>query len=185
MWRAPCTHVLWGGPAQQGGRPRRTAHERTVPCACGRRLPALPLPHACSRRNPHPLLCQGFAGELDVDAELERLEGGGAGASGRGRQPKGRPGERFTPREKSKKREQRDSKYGFGGPKRLRKQNDASSAADVDGYRPSRFDDGVARKVRRARCLWLEREPSCGLQGLSAGPEGRGALGQGLPTQAL
>ena len=36
---------------------------------------------------------------------------------------------------------------GFGGPKRLRKQNDASSAADVDGYRPSRFDDGVARKV--------------------------------------
>ena len=36
---------------------------------------------------------------------------------------------------------------GFGGPKRLRKQNDASSAADVDGYKPSRFDDGVARKA--------------------------------------
>lgn len=38
---------------------------------------------------------------------------------------------------------------GFGGPKRLRKQNDASSAADVDNYRPSRFDDGVARKVAK------------------------------------
>ena len=34
---------------------------------------------------------------------------------GGGRRPaaaKGRPGERFTPRDKSKKREQRDSKYG-------------------------------------------------------------------------
>lgn len=89
----------------------------------------------------------GFAGELDVDAELERLEGGGGG--GRGRQPKGRPGERFTPRDKSKKRQQRDTKFGFGGPKRLRKQNDAASAADVGGYRPSRFDDGVARKVAK------------------------------------
>lgn len=78
-----------------------------------------------------------------MDAELERLEGGG----GRGRQPKGRPGERFTPRDKSKKRQQRDTKFGFGGPKRLRKQNDAASAADVGGYRPSRFDDGVARKA--------------------------------------
>ncbi|KAL4419941.1 hypothetical protein ABPG75_007039 [Micractinium tetrahymenae] len=89
----------------------------------------------------------GFAGELDVDAELERLEGGGGG--GGGRQPKGRPGEHFTPRDKSKKRQQRDSKFGFGGPKRLRKQNDAGSAADVDGYRPGRFDDGVARKVAK------------------------------------
>lgn len=85
----------------------------------------------------------GFAGELDMDKELDRMEGSG----GRQQQAKGRPGERFTPRDKSKKRAQRDSKYGFGGPKRLRKQNDASSAADVDGYRPSRFDDGVARKV--------------------------------------
>lgn len=38
------------------------------------------------------------------------------------------------------------TRAGFGGPKRLRKQNDAASAADVDGYRPSRFDDGVAAK---------------------------------------
>lgn len=51
---------------------------------------------------------QGFAGELDMDKELDRMEGGG----GRQQQAKGRPGERFTPRDKSKKRAQRDSKYG-------------------------------------------------------------------------
>ncbi|PSC74922.1 putative rRNA-processing EBP2-like protein [Micractinium conductrix] len=73
----------------------------------------------------------GFAGELDVDAELERMEGGGRGGGGRGgRQQQHKPGERFAPRDKSAKREQRDSKFGFGGPKRNRKQNDASSAAD-------------------------------------------------------
>lgn len=43
-----------------------------------------------------------------MDKELDRMEGGG----GRQQQAKGRPGERFTPRDKSKKRAQRDSKYG-------------------------------------------------------------------------
>jgi rRNA-processing protein EBP2 len=79
-----------------------------------------------------------------MDAELERLDGGA-----RRQQQQRRPGQRFEPRDKSKKRAQRDAKYGFGGPKRLRKQNDAASAAAVDGYRPARFDDGVARKVAR------------------------------------
>ncbi|GAB4815830.1 hypothetical protein N2152v2_002876 [Parachlorella kessleri] len=89
----------------------------------------------------------GFAGDLDVDKELERMEG-------RGRKRDAPSGNRFEAREQSKKRQQRDSKFGFGGPKRLRKQNDASSAADVDGYRPSRFDDGVGAKVagRGALC---------------------------------
>ena len=56
---------------------------------------------------------QGFAGELDVDAELERMEGGGRG--GGGRQQQRRLGDRFTPTDKSKKREQRDGKYGVWG----------------------------------------------------------------------
>lgn len=169
--------------------------------------------------NTCSIALQGFAGELDVDRELERMEGGGRAGGGRGGgrggQQKGRLGERFAPGkfgEQSKKRVQRDSKYGatfffssalsvqgrhatqrgggastspslpqdaqqdrasiccqylpspcrhssprshvpapplpvgFGGPKRLSKQNDASSAADVDSYKPSRFDDGVAKK---------------------------------------
>ncbi len=41
-----------------------------------------------------------------------------------------------------KKREAKNDKYGFGGRKRLGKQNDASSAADMDGFRQGRFDDG-------------------------------------------
>jgi len=45
-----------------------------------------------------------------MDKELDRMEGGGGG---RQQAAKGRPGERFTPRDKSKKRAQRDSKYGW------------------------------------------------------------------------
>ena len=42
-----------------------------------------------------------------------------------------------------KKREAKNERYGFGGRKRLGKQNDASSAADMNGFRQGRFDDGV------------------------------------------
>ena len=35
----------------------------------------------------------------------------------------------------SKKRESKNSKYGFGGRKRLGKQNDASSAANMESYK--------------------------------------------------
>ena len=68
-----------------------------------------------TRPSPAPL--QGFAGELDLDAELDKMEGGGSGGGGGGgRQQKQqrKPGERFTAGAggKSKKREQRDSKYG-------------------------------------------------------------------------
>ena len=41
-----------------------------------------------------------------------------------------------------KKREAKNERYGFGGRKRLGKQNDASSAADTDGFRQGRFNDG-------------------------------------------
>jgi rRNA-processing protein EBP2 len=66
-------------------------------------------------------LLQGFAGELDMDAELDKMEAGGGGGSGRGggRQQKQqrKPGERFTAGadNRSKKREQRDTKYGGWG----------------------------------------------------------------------
>ncbi len=44
-----------------------------------------------------------------------------------------------------KKRDAKNERYGFGGRKRLSKQNDASSAADMDGFRQGRFDDGFGR----------------------------------------
>lgn len=92
----------------------------------------------------------GFAGELDVDAELDRLDGGAGGSGGRRQQQqqqRRQPGERFTPRDKSKHRAKRDAKFGFGGPKRRGKQNDAASAAAVDGYKPGRFDDEDRKSV--------------------------------------
>ena len=83
---------------------------------------------------------EGFAGDLDIDIELEKVN------NGQKRNPKGELGERFAGnRSKSAKRAFKDGKYGFGGPKRLRKQNDAYSAAGGD-YRRSSFDDGFAGK---------------------------------------
>ena len=41
-----------------------------------------------------------------------------------------------------KKREAKNERYGFGGRKRLGKQNDATSAADMDGFRQGKFNDG-------------------------------------------
>ena len=41
-----------------------------------------------------------------------------------------------------KKREAKNDRYGFGGRKRLGKQNDASSAADMDGFKQGRYNDG-------------------------------------------
>lgn len=46
----------------------------------------------------------GFAGDMDVDQELEKMERRG--------KPKGKLGERFESRDKSKKRTARDSKFG-------------------------------------------------------------------------
>ena len=39
------------------------------------------------------------------------------------------------PKQVNKKRMAKNSKFGFGGSKRLAKQNDADSAASMDGYR--------------------------------------------------
>jgi rRNA-processing protein EBP2 len=83
---------------------------------------------------------EGFAGDLDVDGELARLDEAG-------KKPKGKLGERFSARDKqqSGKRAARDAKYGFGGRKRLNKQNDAYSAAGGE-YKRGRFDDGFEKK---------------------------------------
>eukprot|EP00775_Hariotina_reticulata_P003949 gene3949-4203_t len=81
----------------------------------------------------------GFAGELDFDAEMnkqQQRQQGGLRAGVRIQQGK-------TP---NKKRQMKDAKFGFGGRKRLQKQNDAFSAADMSGYKPGRFDDGVGGK---------------------------------------
>lgn len=97
----------------------------------------------------------GFADDVDMDAEIEKMgqfsysnKGGGGDNRRNSSGGKSKPGERFqSGQDKGRKRSAKDAKFGFGGRKRLNKQNNASSAADVDGYKPSRFDDGVARKV--------------------------------------
>ncbi|KAL6761298.1 eukaryotic rRNA processing protein EBP2-domain-containing protein, partial [Haematococcus lacustris] len=97
----------------------------------------------------------GFAGELDYDAEMAAMERGtdsrGSGRGGRGERG-GQRGRGGTVRDRgappgrqqplNKKRQARDAKFGHGGAKRLSKQNDAMSAADMDGYRPSRPSRG-------------------------------------------
>jgi len=67
----------------------------------------------------------GYAGDLDMDAELAKLDGP---------KPFDQLGTRFDPSRQTKtvKRAKRDAKYGFGGPKRLKKQNDAYSSAGGD-----------------------------------------------------
>jgi rRNA-processing protein EBP2 len=85
------------------------------------------------------MLLQGFAGELDFDAEMNKQQQRQQGAL--------RAGVRFQQgKMPNKKRQMKDAKFGFGGRKRLQKQNDAFSAADMSGYKPGRFDDGVGGK---------------------------------------
>jgi rRNA-processing protein EBP2 len=96
----------------------------------------------------------GFAGELDDEAAVhgrqQQREERQQGQQQRRQGPGGRqqalgfkPGERIRRDgpEKGKKRVARDAKYGFGGRKRLSKQNDARSAADMSDYKPGKFRD--------------------------------------------
>jgi rRNA-processing protein EBP2 len=58
-----------------------------------------------------------------------------------------RLGDRFSASgAKSTKRQKRDAKYGFGGPKRRQKMNDAYSAAGTDG--PKRTSGGAKKQQR-------------------------------------
>mmetsp|Transcript_9209 Transcript_9209/g.21663 ORF Transcript_9209/g.21663 Transcript_9209/m.21663 type:complete len:175 (-) Transcript_9209:399-923(-) len=54
-----------------------------------------------------------------------------------GKQPAGQ--RIFGGRNKSKKREARDKKFGFGGRKKIQKQNDAKSSADDSGWTQGRY----------------------------------------------
>ncbi|KXZ53630.1 hypothetical protein GPECTOR_6g547 [Gonium pectorale] len=78
----------------------------------------------------------GFAGELDVDEQLAELDQ---------RRPLNlkQLGQRGPKDAKApnKKRQMRDSKFGFGGRKALKKQNDAYSAANMDDYKPGKFKE--------------------------------------------
>jgi rRNA-processing protein EBP2 len=90
----------------------------------------------------------GFAGELDFDTAMEEQGQRQQQWQQRQQQGKGRPGERISGGFKtpSKKRQVKNEKFGFGGRKRLKKQNDAFSSASMEGYKPGRFDDGLGRK---------------------------------------
>lgn len=94
-------------------------------------------------------LTQGFAGELDFDAEMNKQGSGGGGRGGQQQQQQRgkQAGQRFNPNDRTpgKKRQLKNAKFGFGGKKKLQKQNDAFSAADMSGFKGGRFDDGPRR----------------------------------------
>jgi rRNA-processing protein EBP2 len=94
----------------------------------------------------------GFSGDLDMDAELAKMDGRGGGKNAFGKNSrKSALGDRFTPSQKAGKRANRDSKYGFGGPKRVRKQNDAYSAAGGDYKSSSKSTPGSGNKKGRGK----------------------------------
>ncbi|GIL83010.1 hypothetical protein Vretimale_8519 [Volvox reticuliferus] len=93
----------------------------------------------------------GFDGELDMDEQLADLEQ---------RRPLnlkqlGQRGPKDT-KTPNKKRQMKNAKFGFGGRKSLKKQNDAYSAANMDDFKPGRFKEhfgprqgGVQKKFGR------------------------------------
>jgi rRNA-processing protein EBP2 len=106
---------------------------------------------------------QGFAGELDFDAEM-------SGAARRQQQQQQKPGQRAGVRIQAgatpnKKRQMKNAKFGFGGRKRLQKQNDAFSAADMSGYKPGRFDDGFAGKGKKGGGGFAGKKGGLGAKG--------------------
>ena len=83
-----------------------------------------------------------FEGDLDLD------QVGLGDTKGKGKGNGKRLGERFSATgAKSNKRQKRDAKYGFGGPKRRQKMNDAYSAAATEG--PKRTGGPKAGGVKK------------------------------------
>eukprot|EP00955_Chlamydomonas_euryale_P107189 365747-Chlamydomonas_euryale.AAC.66 len=79
----------------------------------------------------------GYEGEADFDAVINQ---GAAASRGKGKmQDRNRPGASGPA---NKKRQGKDAKFGFGGKKRIAKQNDASSAADMSGYKGAKGGKG-------------------------------------------
>ncbi|CAG9464300.1 unnamed protein product [Pedinophyceae sp. YPF-701] len=75
----------------------------------------------------------GFAPGEDFDPDAVMAK------PGKGAPAPKRAGQRFDPSASkvSAKRQSRNAKYGFGGKKRVQKQNDAKSAADMSSFKPS------------------------------------------------
>eukprot|EP00899_Mesostigma_viride_P002628 jgi/Mesvir1/12366/Mv00549-RA.1 len=63
-------------------------------------------------------------------------------AGGKRKRDDARRGGGNVKRGPSQKRAFKDAKFGFGGPKKLKKQNDAGSAGDMDGFRGGMFSEG-------------------------------------------
>mmetsp|Transcript_18604 Transcript_18604/g.59228 ORF Transcript_18604/g.59228 Transcript_18604/m.59228 type:complete len:329 (-) Transcript_18604:246-1232(-) len=89
----------------------------------------------------------------DEFRRVKSLDTAGDGPAPMGRRKRKTPGDGSTPEARkqgpSKKRRVKDSKYGFGGPKKLKKQNDAKSSADTSGFSASRnraMPPGVGRR---------------------------------------
>lgn len=61
---------------------------------------------------------------------------------------------------------------GFGGPKKLKKQNDAYSAADVDSYKPAKFDDGMGRKGHNTNGKFGKKGGAGGVKSGGVGKKG-------------
>ncbi|PNH11380.1 putative rRNA-processing protein EBP2 [Tetrabaena socialis] len=80
----------------------------------------------------------GFEGELNMDDKLAEMD--------HKRRPMnikqlGQRSSNVDSKAPNKKRQMRDSKFGFGGRKALGKQNDAFSAASTEDYKPGGFKD--------------------------------------------
>ncbi|WZN66190.1 rRNA processing protein EBP2 [Chloropicon roscoffensis] len=67
------------------------------------------------------------------------------------RKPKQPAGTRiFSGKQKSKARQARDKKFGFGGKKKIQKQNDATSAADDSGWHQGKFGKYAPGRAKKA-----------------------------------
>lgn len=69
---------------------------------------------------------------------------------------------RFDGKGPSAKRRFKDKKFGFGGSKKLSKQNDAKSASDVSGFSARRNKDAKGFVVRRCTRPPLPYRPCAG-----------------------
>ena len=71
-------------------------------------------------------------GWMDFDSEKNKRNNGGGSKQEAGTRI-------FSGARKSKQRQARDKKFGYGGRKKIQKQNDRESAADMSSYRQGTF----------------------------------------------
>lgn len=84
----------------------------------------------------------GYKGELDLDAELASMDK-------QQRNSQKTPDRNFRNNQLSKKRDAKNEKFGFGGRKAGKKQNDATSTSSFGSYKPGKFSDQYSAKLSK------------------------------------